>query len=188
MVADLLTYTSCFPIVPKLACRHLGLPLTNSAKPLTLLGGLTTFGGPGNNYAMHVSDLNTTVNDLFLPLTFLQSLTAMVRELRKEKRQNGLILANGGVLTYQHALCLSTLPKRDGSVYPSQNPLPRYVTDVAVPEIATRPEGRATVEVISSLAKYETGDQYADSAPQDLQRGIRSKWFTLEGVHPGPAG
>lgn len=48
---------SCFPIVPKLACRHLGLPFTKSPKPITLLGGLTFFGGAGNNYSMHVSYL-----------------------------------------------------------------------------------------------------------------------------------
>lgn len=45
---------SCFPIVPKLACQHLGLPFANPLKPITLLGGLTSFGGAGNNYSMHV--------------------------------------------------------------------------------------------------------------------------------------
>ena len=55
---DLYDFYSCFPIVPKLACRHLGLPVTTAdglAKPITLLGGLTSFGGAGNNYSMHVS-------------------------------------------------------------------------------------------------------------------------------------
>lgn len=47
-------HCSCFPIVPKLACEHLDLPTTRAAKPLTLLGGLTSFGGAGNNYSMHV--------------------------------------------------------------------------------------------------------------------------------------
>lgn len=47
----------CFPIVPKLACRHLEIPLTGGDRPLTLLGGLTSFGGAGNNYSMHVSFL-----------------------------------------------------------------------------------------------------------------------------------
>ena len=52
---DLWDFYSCFPIVPKLACQHLGLPITKGAKPTTLLGGLTSFGGAGNNYSMHVS-------------------------------------------------------------------------------------------------------------------------------------
>ena len=46
---------SCFPIVPKLACQHLSLAFTESRRPITLLGGLTSFGGAGNNYSMHVS-------------------------------------------------------------------------------------------------------------------------------------
>lgn len=52
---DLLDIYSCFPIVPKLAAHHLGLPICDSPKPLTLLGGLTSFGGAGNNYSLHVS-------------------------------------------------------------------------------------------------------------------------------------
>ena len=52
---DLFDFYSCFPVVPKLAARHLGLQITNGTKPITLLGGLTSFGGAGNNYSMHVS-------------------------------------------------------------------------------------------------------------------------------------
>ena len=47
----------CFPIVPKLACQHLDIPLIKSLKPITVLGGLTSFGGAGNNYSMHVRSL-----------------------------------------------------------------------------------------------------------------------------------
>ncbi|PBP17674.1 acetyl-CoA acetyltransferase [Diplocarpon rosae] len=61
---DLFDFYACFPIVPKLACQHLELPLTKQPKPITLLGGLTSFGGAGNNYSMH-------------------ALTEMVRVLRK---------------------------------------------------------------------------------------------------------
>lgn len=46
--------SSCFPIVPKLASRHLGIPYDNPPRPITLLGGLTFFGGAGANYSMHV--------------------------------------------------------------------------------------------------------------------------------------
>ena len=52
---DLYDFYSCFPIVPKFACAYLGLPMTKGSKPVTLLGGLTSFGGAGNNYSMHVS-------------------------------------------------------------------------------------------------------------------------------------
>ncbi|KAL2042488.1 hypothetical protein N7G274_004981 [Stereocaulon virgatum] len=80
----------------------------------------------------------------------MHSLTAMVRELRNRNGQHGLILANGGVLTYQHVVCLSTRPRRDGSAYPDRNPLPFHVTDVAVPSISARADGEAVVETYTA--------------------------------------
>ena len=44
---------SCFPSAVQLAAGELGLPLDDPARPLTCTGGLTFFGGPGNNYATH---------------------------------------------------------------------------------------------------------------------------------------
>ena len=44
---------SCFPAAVQLAADALGLPLDDPARPLTCTGGLTFFGGPGNNYATH---------------------------------------------------------------------------------------------------------------------------------------
>ncbi|EMC96860.1 hypothetical protein BAUCODRAFT_576718 [Baudoinia panamericana UAMH 10762] len=124
---DLFDFYSCFPIVPKLACEHLGLPIVNSPKPITLLGGLTSFGGAGNNYSMH-------------------AITEMTRQLRSGKGKTGLVLANGGVATYQHVVCLSRSPRRDGLPYPENNPLPAAITDVQVPEVDEQAEGDATVE------------------------------------------
>ena len=153
------TPSSCFPIVPKLACQHMDLPFTNSARPITILGGLTSFGGAGNNYSMHVSiSLIPSIADWRdkHPLTsMLQALTAMVRKLRTGHGRNGLILANGGVLTYQHALCLSTGPRRDGSAYPNQNPFPSHVMDIPVPAVTAHAEGEAVVEVSVSGALSE---------------------------------
>ena len=76
----------------------------------------------------------------------------MVRRLRTGHGQNGLILANGGVLTYQHALCLSTGPRRRGSAYPEMNPLPSNVRDIPVPKVTIHAEGEAVVEVSPSSA------------------------------------
>ncbi|OCL03137.1 hypothetical protein AOQ84DRAFT_326442 [Glonium stellatum] len=124
---DLFDFYSCFPIVPKLACQHLGLSIIKPSKPVTLLGGLTSFGGAGNNYSMH-------------------AITEMVRELRKRNGQYGLILANGGVLSYQHAICLSSNPRKDESPYPSANPLPDLVKDVPIPTVDPQAEGDAVIE------------------------------------------
>jgi acetyl-CoA acetyltransferase len=124
---DLYDFYSCFPIVPKMACQHLGLPMMSGEKPITLLGGLTSFGGAGNNYSMH-------------------ALTEMTRQLRDGKGKKGLVLANGGVLSYQHVIVLSTTP-REGGGYPERNPLPPQVTDLPVPEVMVDAEGEAEVEV-----------------------------------------
>ncbi len=44
---------ACFPSAVQIAARSLGLPLDDPARPLTLTGGLTFAGGPGNNYGAH---------------------------------------------------------------------------------------------------------------------------------------
>ena len=111
-----------------MACLSLGLAMESHSRPLTLLGGLTSFGGAGNNYSMH-------------------AIAEMTRELReKDARQtNGLVLANGGNMTYQHVLILSGSPRKEGA-YPTNNPLPEMVTDVPVPKVVENAEGAATVE------------------------------------------
>lgn len=44
---------SCFPCVVRIAATELGLPVDDPDRPLTLTGGLTFAGGPGNNYTAH---------------------------------------------------------------------------------------------------------------------------------------
>ena len=44
---------SCFPVVVQMAAGELGLALDDPDRPLTLTGGLTFGGGPGNNYTSH---------------------------------------------------------------------------------------------------------------------------------------
>ncbi|EEA28065.1 conserved hypothetical protein [Talaromyces marneffei ATCC 18224] len=126
---DIFDFYSCFPIVPKLACHHIGLDPRRPTKPITVLGGLTSFGGAGNNYSMH-------------------AITEIVRQLRNPstKKNNGLVLANGGVLTYQHVICLSKHPRKNGQPYPAHNPLPETLTDLPIPQIVENAEGEATIE------------------------------------------
>jgi acetyl-CoA C-acetyltransferase len=51
-VAEIDLY-SCFPSAVQIAARELGLSIEDASRPLTLTGGLTFAGGPGNNYASH---------------------------------------------------------------------------------------------------------------------------------------
>jgi len=72
----------------------------------------------------------------------------MVQALRQGDKHHGLVLANGGVLTHQHAIILSTqAPKKFG--------LPLGQADHPAPEVNVVPfddhaEGRATIEVYTT--------------------------------------
>jgi len=44
---------SCFPSAVEIAAQELGLPVNDPGRPLTVTGGLTFAGGPGNNCGTH---------------------------------------------------------------------------------------------------------------------------------------
>ncbi|KAG9943696.1 hypothetical protein KCU85_g8465, partial [Aureobasidium melanogenum] len=122
---ELFDFYSCFPVVPKFASHHLGLPIGPSDNPVTLLGGLTSFGGAGNNYSMH-------------------ALTAMTRELRKGTKKTGLVLANGGILTHQNVIILAKQPNNGTVPYADQNP--HVEITLPIPSFIEKAQGQATIE------------------------------------------
>lgn len=83
---------SCFPCVPKMAARRLGLP--NGAVPTTT-GGLTFFGAPLNNYMTHAA-------------------AAMIRALRAAPGSAALLYGQGEFVTKHHAVVLAGRPPRTG--------------------------------------------------------------------------
>jgi acetyl-CoA C-acetyltransferase len=85
---DAVELYSCFPVVPKLARRTLGLGLDH---PTSVTGGLSFFGGPLNNYMSHAA-------------------CAMVREVRAGAKL-GLIYGQGEFVTKHHALILGREPQ-----------------------------------------------------------------------------
>lgn len=84
---------SCFPCVPKMARRTLGL--ADGLTP-TVAGGLTFFGAPLNTYMTHAA-------------------CAMVRHLR-EHSGTGLLYGQGEFVTKHHALVVSTVPPAAGAL------------------------------------------------------------------------
>lgn len=70
----------------------------------------------------------------------------MVRRLRKGSGRNGLILANGGFLSYQHAVCLSTQPRKGQWSYPDSRRLESGPIE-PIPPIDAEAEGKAKIEV-----------------------------------------
>ena len=82
---DVIDLYSCFPVVPKLGRLHLGLAEDVS---LSATGGLSSFGGPHNDYSSH-------------------ALVAVTRRLR-ERGGTGLVYAQGEYLTRHGAAVLGT--------------------------------------------------------------------------------
>jgi acetyl-CoA C-acetyltransferase len=76
---------SCFPCVPKMTRRVLGL--ASDATP-TVTGGLSFFGAPLNGYMNHAT-------------------CAMVRHLRDGKAETGLLYGQGEFVTKHHAVVVS---------------------------------------------------------------------------------
>jgi len=123
---DALELYSCFPCVPKMARRSLGLG--SDVEP-SVTGGLTFFGGPLSNYMLHAA-------------------CAMVRVLRGGG--TGLLYGQGEFVTKHHALVLSHEPgapiAQDYSVQAAADSRRGPVPDLVEPE-----PGPATLESATIL-------------------------------------
>jgi acetyl-CoA C-acetyltransferase len=83
---------SCFPCIPKMARRILNWPAERAS---SVYGGLTFGGAPVGNPMLHAA-------------------AAMVETLRAGKgNEKGLVFANGGFATHNHAIVLSQQPGPD---------------------------------------------------------------------------
>lgn len=128
---DLLELYSCFPVVPKMARRTLGLP---ADAPVSATGGLSFFGAPLNNYMTHAA-------------------AALVHGLRKVSFEasgaprHALLYGQGEFVTKHHALVLSNQAppagrlQADHSVQASADQ-----RRGPVPDLTDTHEGPATVE------------------------------------------
>jgi acetyl-CoA C-acetyltransferase len=127
----------CFPSAVQLAAGELGFPLDDPARPLTCTGGLTFFGGPGNNYATH-------------------GIAAVARRLREGPEGSiGLATALGWYAT-KHALALyGDLPPRRG--FASLTPEPAAVAPRTVAEPG---EHAATAETCTVIYKRDGSASY----------------------------
>lgn len=127
---EFLELYSCFPVVPKMALRSLGLEAGDTAP--TVAGGLSFFGGPLNNYMTH-------------------ALCAMARRLRERPGSRGLAYGQGGYVNKHHALVLSTSrpPAPLAQDYDAQ--AEAEAGRAAVPPVNTAHRGAATIETYTVL-------------------------------------
>jgi acetyl-CoA C-acetyltransferase len=122
---DLVELYSCFPCVPRMAARHLGRSLDATT---TVTGGLTFFGGPGNDYMLH-------------------AVAAMVRAIRGGRGAHGLLYGQGGYATKHHAMVLADRP---ANTYPVDDAVARqYVVDALVrPRLLDAYTGEGAIETL----------------------------------------
>ncbi|MDF0491884.1 acetyl-CoA acetyltransferase [Bradyrhizobium yuanmingense] len=125
---DAIELYSCFPCVPKMARRTLGLGA--DVQP-TVTGGLTFFGAPLNTYMTHAA-------------------CAMVRRLRDGARL-GLLYGQGGFVTKHHALVVSKTAPREALVQETSVQADADRNKRAVPEFVAEATGKGKVESFTVL-------------------------------------
>jgi acetyl-CoA C-acetyltransferase len=135
---------SCFPAAVQLGSQALGLPWQDPARPLSVTGGLTSAGGPGNGYGLH-------------------AIATMVPQLRERPDEVGLSSSLGWYAT-KHALGVysATPPARPfAHLRPTvDRPAPRpVVTELEGPAVVEAVtvghdrEGRVEGVVVSAIAE-----------------------------------
>jgi len=120
---DAIELYSCFPCVPKMARRTLGLDA--DVQP-TVTGGHTFFGAPLNTYMTHAA-------------------CAMTRSLRSGAKL-GLLYGQGGFVTKHHALVVSKTPPREPLSQDTSVQSEADRNKRAVPEFVTEVSGKGKVE------------------------------------------
>ena len=120
---DAIELYSCFPCVPKMARRTLGLG--TDVQP-TVTGGLTFFGAPLNTYMTHAA-------------------CAMVRSLRNAGKL-GLLYGQGGFVTKHHGLVLSREAPKEALKQDTSVQAEADRRKGAVPEFVTEAAGKGKVE------------------------------------------
>lgn len=118
----LLDLYSCFPSALQMGADALGLDLLGDERPPTVTGGMTFFGGPGNNYVTH-------------------SLATMVERLRRLPGARGLVTALGWYASTHAWGTYSTTPPEGGfaahSVQADVDAAPLRAVDAAYEGVAT---------------------------------------------------
>lgn len=119
----LFDFYSCFPVAVRMACAMLDIDELDP-RPFTVTGGLPYAGGPGSAYNMN-------------------SLAAMVEQLREDDRSIGMVTGNGFFLTKHAAAVLSARPKQGGWERPDgPPPSAAMATAPAVPDDSATGRGR----------------------------------------------
>ena len=117
---------SCFPSAVEIGCQELGIA-TNDPRGLTITGGLSYFGGAGNDYVMH-------------------SIVTMMEKLRAAPGKFGLCTGNGWYVTKHSAGIYSTTPFEGRWQREDPKSYQKDIDAMAHPEVVEKPNGQGKVE------------------------------------------
>jgi acetyl-CoA C-acetyltransferase len=123
---DLFDLYSCFPCMPRLTQKMIGLS-ADDPRPMTITGGLPYFGGPGSNYSMH-------------------AIAEAVASCRQDRDRYVLVTANGWYCTKHSAGIYAGRPAERPW---SRTPPDRFQAGLPLPtplEIDAEPAGILTVD------------------------------------------
>lgn len=135
---DLFEFYSCFPTVPKMARRTLGLG--PDVQP-SVTGGLTFFGGPANNFMTH-------------------AIAAAVRAIQSKVGRSALLYGQGEFVTKHAAMVI-------GVAAPTKQPEMRNVQSLAesmsegAPKLLEDYEGEAIIETFTIVYDREGAPVHA---------------------------
>ena len=170
---DAIELYSCFPCVPKMARRTLGLG--PDVQP-TVTGGLTFFGAPLNTYMTHAA-------------------CAMVRKLRNGAKL-GLLYGQGGFVTKHHGLVVSRDAPREAMKQETSVQAEADRNKRAVPEFITEAGGKGKVEAFTVIYRnngevehgvvmLRDGRRTANARPHSRGRRHDAGASAQHGPHPG---
>jgi acetyl-CoA C-acetyltransferase len=142
---------SCFPSAVQVASEAIGLDL-DDPRGLTLTGGMSLFGGPGNNYSLH-------------------AIATLVDRLHGGGAETGLISANGGYLT-KHAVGVFGRSPAPGGWQPASDAQLQAQLDAEVlPALAG--EGSGPFTVVAHTVAYDREGPKEGVLVGDLEDGRR---------------
>lgn len=174
---------SCFPSAVQVACDAIGIAI-DDPRGVTLTGGLTLFGGPGNNYSSH-------------------GIVEMVQQLRAGGGEHGMVTANGNYLT-KHAV--GVYSRQAGSAWPpsGRDDLQAQLDQLAPVAVDPAPDGQGTIEACTAsyhndapargmvVGRMEDGRRFVANTNDDpavLQRLVSEDLVGVSGrVHSTPEG
>jgi acetyl-CoA C-acetyltransferase len=133
---------SCFPIAVEVGAAEIGLAL-DDPRGYTLTGGMSFFGGPGNNYTSH-------------------GIAAAVLRLR-EQGGRAYVSGNGGFLSKHSVAIYSATPRETGAAFVlADTSREQAAIDAAALAVTLEAEGRA--RVVGSTVVYGRDGQ-VEAAP-----------------------